>query len=82
MAVYDRLKGSFRDAEAKRPRQSVAGGGKAVVWIDDFEHKSIGGGSGITDYKEWEKWCSDVVKKRREDLPTDGIGAGGLHLRP
>jgi hypothetical protein len=64
MAVYDRLKGSFRDAEAKRPRQSVAGGGKAVVWIDDFEHESIGEGSDIMNYEEWEKWSSDVVKKR------------------
>jgi hypothetical protein len=78
MAVYDRLKGSFRDAEAKRPRQSVAGRGKAAVWVDDFEHESVGGGSGITDYKEWGKWCSDMAMKRSEDWRTDDMGAGGL----
>jgi hypothetical protein len=80
MAVYDRLKGCFQDAEANRPKLSVAGGGKAVIWIEDFEYKSINRESDIMEYEEWKKWYSDVVKKRWEDWRKDGIGAGGLHL--
>jgi hypothetical protein len=59
MAVYSRLQGSFRDADAEQPRQSVAGGGKAVVWIDDFVYKSLNEGSDTMDYEDWEKWYRD-----------------------
>jgi hypothetical protein len=78
MAVYDRLKGSFQDAEANRPKLSGAGGGKAVIWIEDFEYKSINRGSDIMEYEEWKNWYSDMVKKRRENWRKDDMGAGDL----